>query len=57
MQKKFAEYNKFDLSEINKEILEKWDNEGVFAKSYELREGAPSFVFFEGPPSANGMVI
>ena len=55
MQKKFAEYNKFDLSEINKEILEKWDNEGVFAKSYELREGAPSFVFFEGPPSANGM--
>ncbi len=55
MQKKFAEYNKFDLSEINKSILEKWDNEGVFAKSYELREGAPSFVFFEGPPSANGM--
>ncbi|MBR4119340.1 MAG: isoleucine--tRNA ligase [Bacteroidales bacterium] len=55
MQKKFAEYNKFDLSEINKEILEKWDKEGVFAKSYELREGAPSFVFFEGPPSANGM--
>ena len=55
MQKKFTEYNKFDLSEINKEILEKWDNEGVFAKSYELREGAPSFVFFEGPPSANGM--
>ena len=55
MQKKFAEYNKLDLSEINKEILEKWDNEGVFAKSYELREGAPSFVFFEGPPSANGM--
>ncbi|MBR5324663.1 MAG: isoleucine--tRNA ligase [Muribaculaceae bacterium] len=55
MQKKFTEYNKFDLSEINKEILKKWDNEGVFAKSYELREGAPSFVFFEGPPSANGM--
>ena len=46
MQKKFTEYNKFDLSEINKEILEKWDKEGVFAKSYELREGAPSFVFF-----------
>ena len=55
MQKKFAEYNKFDLSEINREILEKWDREGVFRKSYEEREGAPSFVFYEGPPSANGM--
>ena len=55
MQKKFAEYNKFDLSEINKEVLNKWDREDVFRKSYEEREGAPSFVFYEGPPSANGM--
>lgn len=55
MQKKFTEYNKFDLSEINKEVLNKWDREDVFRKSYEEREGAPSFVFYEGPPSANGM--
>ncbi|MEG2163779.1 MAG: isoleucine--tRNA ligase [Bacteroidales bacterium] len=55
MQKKFAEYNKLDLSEINRDILEKWDKEDIFRKSYEEREGAPSFVFYEGPPSANGM--
>ena len=55
MGKKFAEYRKFDLSEINKEILKKWDEDQVFAKSMTEREGCPSFVFFEGPPSANGM--
>ncbi|MCQ2288071.1 MAG: isoleucine--tRNA ligase [Muribaculaceae bacterium] len=53
--KKFNEYNNFNLSDINKEVLEKWDQEGVFARSISEREGAPSFVFFEGPPSANGM--
>jgi isoleucyl-tRNA synthetase len=53
--KKFKEYNKFNLSEINKEILKKWDEEDVFNKSIEERDGAPSFVFYEGPPSANGM--
>ena len=55
MGKKFAEHGKFDLSEINKEILKKWDEDQVFAKSMTEREGCPSFVFFEGPPSANGM--
>lgn len=53
--KKYNEYNKFNLSDINKEVLEQWDREGVFAASVDEREGAPSFVFYEGPPSANGM--
>ena len=55
MDRKFNEYSKFNLSEINKEILKKWDEENVFESSIKEREGAPSFVFFEGPPSANGM--
>ncbi|MDD4822561.1 MAG: isoleucine--tRNA ligase [Bacteroidales bacterium] len=55
MGKKFTEYGQFNLSEINKEILTKWEQENVFRKSIEIREGAPSFVFYEGPPSANGM--
>ena len=55
MGKKFAEHGKFDLSEINKEVLKKWDEDQVFARSMTEREGCPSFVFFEGPPSANGM--
>ena len=54
MGKKFAEYSKFDLSEVNKEVLKKWDENQVFAKSMTEREGCPSFIFFEGPPSANG---
>jgi len=52
---KFAEYNNFNLSEINKEVLRKWDENQVFEKSMTTREGHPSFVFYEGPPSANGM--
>ena len=55
MGKKFAEYSKLDLSEVNGKVLEKWDENQVFAKSMTEREGCPSFVFFEGPPSANGM--
>ena len=55
MDRKFNEYSKFNLSEINKEILKKWDEENVFESSIKERESAPSFVFFEGPPSANGM--
>ena len=46
MAKKFAEYQKFDLSEVNKEVLKRWDENDVFAKSMTEREGAPSFVFF-----------
>ena len=52
---KFAEYNQFNLSEINKEVLGRWDENQVFEKSMTTREGHPSFVFYEGPPSANGM--
>ena len=52
---KFAEYNSFNLSEINKEVLKKWDENNVFEQSMTTREGHPSFVFYEGPPSANGM--
>lgn len=55
MAKQFSEYNRFNLSDINKEILEKWDKENVFQQSLDVRAGAPSFVFYEGPPSANGM--
>lgn len=55
MSKKFAEYSQFDLSKVNKDVLKKWDENQVFAKSMTEREGCPSFVFFEGPPSANGM--
>ena len=55
MGQKFAEYSKLDLSEVNGKVLKKWDENQVFAKSMTEREGCPSFVFFEGPPSANGM--
>lgn len=55
MSKKFTEYSKFDLSNVNKEMLKKWQDGDIFHKSLEIREGQPSFVFYEGPPSANGM--
>ncbi|QIK55898.1 isoleucine--tRNA ligase [Dysgonomonas sp. HDW5B] len=55
MSRKFTEYNNFNLSDINKEILDKWNQHNIFQKSLEIREGAPTFVFYEGPPSANGM--
>ncbi len=51
---KFKEYKGLDLSRINKEVLEAWDRDDTFHKSITLREGHPTFVFFEGPPSANG---
>lgn len=53
--KKFPEYSGLNLPKINEEMLACWNNERLFEKSMEVREGAPSFVFFEGPPSANGM--
>ena len=55
MGKRFTEYSQFDLSQVNKDVLKKWDENQVFAKSMTEREGCPSFVFYEGPPSANGM--
>ncbi len=54
MSKKFPERNKLNLSEVNKEVLKQWDEEDVFHRSMSEREGCPSFIFFEGPPSANG---
>lgn len=51
---KFTERNGLNLSEVNKEILQDWDKADLFHKSMSEREGCPSFVFFEGPPSANG---
>ncbi len=54
MSKKFAERSKLNLSEVNKEVLQQWDSEDIFHRSLTEREGCPSFIFFEGPPSANG---
>ena len=53
--KKFNERSRQNLSELNKEMLSTWEAENLFEQSVALREGAPSFVFYEGPPSANGM--
>ncbi|MBQ5617255.1 MAG: isoleucine--tRNA ligase, partial [Bacteroidaceae bacterium] len=55
MKKKFPVYNQLNLSEVNKEVLNEWEEKNLFSRSMTEREGAPSFVFFEGPPSANGM--
>ena len=54
MAKRFPEYSGLNLPEINDSVLEKWSAEDVFARTMSEREGCPSFVFFEGPPSANG---
>ena len=53
--KKFAEYSSLDLSEVNKKMLLRWKEKDIFHKSIQIREGEPTFVFYEGPPSANGM--
>lgn len=50
----FKEYKGLDLVGMSAEVLDSWKKQGAFAKSLQIREGAPSFVFFEGPPSANG---
>ena len=55
MSKKFPEYNQLNLSDVNKEMLSLWDEKEIFRKSLEKRQGNPRFVFYEGPPSANGM--
>lgn len=54
MTKKFAEHSGLDLTKVNNEILEMWNKNDIFHKSIDEREGCPQFVFFEGPPSANG---
>ena len=52
---KFKEYKGLDLPAVNSEVLERWDAVDAFGKSISTREGHPTFVFYEGPPSANGM--
>ncbi len=52
---KFREYKGLDLVATGNEVLDRWRRNHAFEKSLELREGAPEFIFFEGPPSANGM--
>ena len=51
---KFQERQGLNLFEINKQVLSQWDEQDLFHKSMSEREGNPEFVFFEGPPSANG---
>ncbi|MEZ5027206.1 MAG: isoleucine--tRNA ligase [Ferruginibacter sp.] len=55
MSGKYTEYQQLNLPSISEEILAKWKQEDTFEKSIALREGCPPFVFYEGPPSANGM--
>ncbi|HRW62517.1 MAG TPA: class I tRNA ligase family protein, partial [Bacteroidales bacterium] len=55
MNNKFPEYKQLDLSQVNKNILARWDKNDTFHKSITTREGKPTFVFYEGPPSANGI--
>ncbi len=55
MSAKYKEYQQLNLPRIGDEVLDKWKKNSAFEKSVSLREGAPSFVFYEGPPSANGM--
>lgn len=55
MGKKFPEYKGLDLAEVNREILKVWDENNTFRRSVRQRDGKGEFVFYEGPPSANGM--
>ncbi|MBU1719889.1 MAG: class I tRNA ligase family protein, partial [Bacteroidetes bacterium] len=55
MERKYAEYKGLNLPETDKEILEFWEKNDVFAKSVSSKQGKPEFVFYEGPPSANGL--
>jgi len=55
VSKKFPEYKNLDLPKINREVMDDWLKNDTFRKSIEIREGHPDFIFYEGPPSANGM--
>lgn len=55
MSHKYKEFSQMNLPQLEKEVLERWNRVQAFEKSVDLRAGAPSFVFYEGPPSANGM--
>ena len=52
---RYPDYAQLNLAQVQKDILGQWEEEGAFEKSVTLRAGAPSFVFYEGPPSANGL--
>lgn len=52
---KFTEYKGLDLPKVAEEILNYWEEQQIFEKSITSREGNDSYVFFEGPPSANGL--
>ena len=54
MAKKFAEHNGLNLTKTNNDVLAEWEKNDIFHKSIDEREGCPQFIFFEGPPSANG---
>ena len=54
MNTKFVEYKGLDLSQVNKDILKTWEENQAFERSISEREGMKEYVFFEGPPSANG---
>ena len=51
----FPEYKKLDLSKIDKEILSYWEEHSIFNKSVSNADGNPPYIFYEGPPSANGL--
>ena len=55
MSKNFKEYKGLHLPNLAEEVLEFWDEDSIFEKSITSREGKPPFIFFEGPPSANGL--
>jgi len=55
MSRRFPEYKNLDLPGVNKHVLEKWKKEEAFEKSIEIRKDSPAYIFYEGPPSANGM--
>src|ERR1700733_11730096 len=55
MANKYKEFQQLNLPDIGREILEKWEKDGAFEKSVEFRDGSTPFVFYEGPPSANGL--
>ena len=55
MAARFPQYDELDLPKVAREVLTLWDAEDTFGKSLELRKDAPPFVFYEGPPSANGL--
>ena len=54
MAKRFAEHDRLDLTKTNEKVLAEWEKIDIFHKSIDEREGCPKFIFFEGPPSANG---